>query len=516
MTTRSPTHQTPLLSTRNNWKLILFLILPIQALAFNQFAFITADPDLWGHIKFGEASWLQKSLQPVNFYSYTAPDYRWINHEWIAEIIFYAIYYLFGSTGLLAFKFFLGQTIIHIITIYNLRNKANPWVLIPLMLMAIPVLAPGFMVRPHLWTTLFFTIFILLLHKGLEENPKILLWIPLLMLIWVNCHGGVVAGLGIFFAVTLTESIRSLMSGEKLNQPLMIAFVASCLMVLINPSGIELWEFFYHSLSQSRNISEWNSVPLWGTEFIFLKILTILFLITLFLPGKKQSWKIVMVFLVIYFGFKHQRHTILTAIVLTFYLPLVLSKGLTLWGENYSHLFKTGNWMVPAQLILLVFMCLQFLDGYKKYSQNQFKILVEPQVYPSYLIQFMEENEFKGNILVPFDWGEFLIWKLPDSKISIDGRFRTAYPETIINWNQKVYSIKNPDTKLLNQYPTDFIVTRKKVTPNNYLANNEEWIKIYEDLIASLFVKKNHDSILKDFNNDRFIHPKNPPSYSFP
>ena len=172
--------------------------------------------------------------------------------------------------------------------------------------------------------------------------------------------------------------------------------------------------------------------------------------------------------------------------------------------------------MVPAQLILLVFMCLQFLDGYKKYSQNQFKILVEPQVYPSYLIQFMKENEFKGNILVPFDWGEYLIWKLPDSNISIDGRFRTAYPETIINWNQKVYSIKNPDTKLLNQYQTDFIVTRKKVTPNNYLANNEEWIKIYEDLIASLFVKKNHDAILKDFNNDRFIHPKNPPSYSFP
>ena len=502
-------------STRNN-NLFSYLILPIYALAFNQFAFITADPDLWGHIKFGEEIWNQKSLPPTNFYSYTAPAYPWINHEWLSEIIFYAIYSLFGSTGLLVFKCLLGQLLVHIICIYNLKNKANPWVLTVLLLLIIPVLAPGFMVRPHLWTLLFFTIFILLLHKGLGGKPKALYGIPLLMLAWVNCHGGVVAGLGIFAVVTLAEGLRSLISGENTWKPLLASFLCSCLAVLINPSGISLWEFFYHSLSQPRNISEWNPVPLWGTQFIFLKILVTLFLATLFIPGKKQLWKIIIICISIYFGFKHQRHTILTVIILAFYLPLYLSKGLEIWGARFPSLFTTTKINFPAKILLTLFIILQLLDGYSKYNQNQLKIWVEPQVYPTYLAQFMRENQLKGNIIVPFDWGEYLIWKLPSSKISIDGRFRTAYPEEIINWNQKVYSIQNPDPQLLNKYPADFIVVRKKNAPINYLAENTQWVKIYEDLMAILFVSKNQASILKEFALEKLIQSKEPPSLNFP
>ncbi len=502
-------------STPNN-KLLIYLILPINALAFNQFALITADPDLWGHIKFGEEIWNQKSLPPTNYYSYTATTYPWINHEWLSEIIFYAIYSLFGSTGLLVFKCLLGQLLVHIIYLYNLKIKANPWVLTVLMLLIIPVLAPGFMVRPHLWTLLFFTIFILLLHQGLGGKPKALYGIPLLMLAWVNCHGGVVAGLGIFGVVTLVEGMRSIVTGEKTWKPLLASFGASCLAVLINPSGILLWEFFYHSLSQPRNISEWNPVPLWGTQFLYLKILVTLFLATLFIPGKKPLWPLIIIFISIYFGFKHQRHTILTVIILAFYLPMYLSKGLDLWGPTFSRQFTTAKLLFPAKIFLTLFMVLQLLDGYSKYKQNQFRIWVEPQVYPSYLAQFMRENQLKGNIMVPFDWGEYIIWNLPSSKVSIDGRFRTAYPEEIINWNQKVYSIQNPDLQLLNKYPTDFIVVRKKHAPKDYLTENTQWIKIYEDLIAILFVSKNKTSILREFSQGELIQPKEPPSLNFP
>lgn len=494
---------------KNNWSFIILLLL--YALSFNQFAFITADNDLWGHIKFGQDIWTQKSLPLTNYFSYTAPDHPWSNHEWLAEILFYLTFSFFGSTGLLVFKMLLGLFLVYLIYAYNLRNGANPWVLTGLMVLTIPVLAPAFMVRPHLWTLLFFTIFILLLHKGLEGKPVILYWIPLIMMAWVNCHGGVVAGLAIYATVTLTKGTQSILAGENTWKPLLVSFLLSCLAVLINPYGITLWEFFFHSLSLPRNITEWNPVPLLSLEFIHLKMLVLLFIGTLFLPGKKSLWKMVVIAACIYFGFKHQRHSVLTAIVLAFYLPVFLSK---LVEGNKLNSFKAGNLQTLIKLILSIFIVLQLIDGYSKYKQNQFKILVEPQVYPSYLAQFMKANQLNGNILLPFDWGEYLIWQLPDSKVSIDGRFRTAYPENVIDWNTKVFSVYNP--KGLERYPTDFIVQRKKDTPNDYLNENDNWVKIYEDLTAILFVKKNKNSILQKFENRQFIQPTKPPSLYFP
>jgi hypothetical protein len=497
-----------------NWQ--LYLILPLYALAFNQFALITADTDLWGHIKFGEELWAQQSFPTTNIYSYTAPNHPWINHEWLAELIFYGIYSVSGSTGLLIFKCVLGLFLIHLFCTYNLRNNANPWILAVSMILIIPTLAPGFMIRPHLWTLLFFTILIILLNKGIEEETRFLFWIPVLMLLWVNCHGGVVAGMGILGVVTITEGIRSLFSGEKLWKPLFICFLGSCLAIMINPHGMELWVFFYNSISLPRNISEWEAIPLWGTQFIFLKALVGLFVITLFLPGKKPTWKIIIILGSIYFGFKHQRHSMLTVIVLAFYLPIFLSRGLESLENGMTNIFNTNKLNLPVKFVLLLFITFQILDGLSKYNQNKFKVLVEPQVYPSYLAQFIKFNNLKGNILTPFIWGEYFIWKLPTSKISIDGRFRTAYPEEVIIWNQKVYSEQNPDTEFLGKYPAELIVVRKKETPKNYLIGNSEWVKIYEDVISELFVSKNQVSVLTKFENKELIQPTEPPSLNFP
>ena len=36
-------------------------------------------------------------------------------------------------------------------------------------------------------------------------------------------------------------------------------------------------------------------------------------------------------------------------------------------------------------------------------------------------------------LLLPFEWGEYAIWHLwPACRVSVDGRFRTVYPEEIL------------------------------------------------------------------------------------
>ena len=52
-------------------------------------------------------------------------------------------------------------------------------------------------------------------------------------------------------------------------------------------------------------------------------------------------------------------------------------------------------------------------------------------------VEFIQQHELRGNLLVFFDWGEMCLWELPDSRVSIDGRLDTCYPLDVIaaHWN---------------------------------------------------------------------------------
>ena len=46
----------------------------------------------------------------------------------------------------------------------------------------------------------------------------------------------------------------------------------------------------------------------------------------------------------------------------------------------------------------------------------------------------------KGNAATPFAWGSYVSWRLyPNIKISMDGRYETAYPESTFDLNNAFY-----------------------------------------------------------------------------
>src|ERR1700761_5424897 len=55
-------------------------------LAIYQFSENTADPDLWGHVTYGEEMIKSHALPKTEIYSWTSTGQPWINHEVISEI----------------------------------------------------------------------------------------------------------------------------------------------------------------------------------------------------------------------------------------------------------------------------------------------------------------------------------------------------------------------------------------------------------------------------------------------
>ena len=68
--------------------------------------------------------------------------------------------------------------------------------------------------RPHLFTLLFAVIFYSLLERVHEGHTRLLWWLPALMLVWTNLHGGFFVGLILVGAYAGGELLRTLFEGR--------------------------------------------------------------------------------------------------------------------------------------------------------------------------------------------------------------------------------------------------------------------------------------------------------------
>ena len=63
------------------------------------------DPDLWGHIRFGQSVLAHHHLVLSDPYSYSAPGHSWRDHEWLTEVLMAWVYNHLGIVGLKLWKF---------------------------------------------------------------------------------------------------------------------------------------------------------------------------------------------------------------------------------------------------------------------------------------------------------------------------------------------------------------------------------------------------------------------------
>ena len=60
--------------------------------------------DLGRHLKLGEIIVQQKNIPKTNLFSYTYPDFPFINHHWLSEVIFFITAKSFGLSSLIILK----------------------------------------------------------------------------------------------------------------------------------------------------------------------------------------------------------------------------------------------------------------------------------------------------------------------------------------------------------------------------------------------------------------------------
>lgn len=306
--------------------------------------------------------------------------------------------------------------------------------------------------------------------------------------------------------------------GSRHIRTLVIWMVLTEASVLINPYGYHLLTFLYKTLSTPRNIWEWDPISIFDFSYLRFKILTILVLLSLSWNRRGQRlWEIMIVVIALIYAFRHQRHSVIFAIVAAPYLT-----------ENLSFIvekIKLDKWPKSLSSYIIINVSLLILIGYQvfytssKYIQPRFNIIVDPMKYPIYAVHFLKENSIKGNILLPFEWGEYAIWKLyPNCKVSIDGRFRTVYPEQVLKDHFEAAADESRFRELLRKYPADIILGGQNPFHQRLISTQNEWQYIYSDRVSIVFIRNNDSQrkVLKKFRNKELIYPRSELSVHFP
>lgn len=203
--------------------LAAFLVL---ATAFS-FAFtpLRTSQDEWWHLKAGRWIVEHRALPTHDIFTYAGADFRWYNHEWLSQVIFYLVYALGaggdpgplgevgGVTALVAFKaLIVTLTFALLAWLARLRGASWPAALF-VALLAADISRRTIYPRPPVFSYLFFTLFLIaftLWKTGRMRGRWLWLLVPVTV-VWSNLHGMVLLAIVAAGAFAAGEALERLL-----------------------------------------------------------------------------------------------------------------------------------------------------------------------------------------------------------------------------------------------------------------------------------------------------------------
>ena len=500
----------------------IFLVIFLSLFVFQKINLTTAD--LGRHLENGKLflnagnlGISRDALLHTNFFSYTSPDFPFVNHHWGSGILFYLIFLLFGFSGL---SLLYGGCIIlaTILLYYIFCNKSYEtplFVSFPIMLFLIPLIGERTEVRPEGLSYLFISIIIitlLYLYNTDKIHKKWLYLLPLVSLIFVNTHiyfifAPFIIGMFLFENLVRKDFIKV--------KNLAITLGLSTLALCLNPYGLTgiiypftMFRNYGYLIVENQSIQFLINYGIKNPNFLWWTLATILIFIASIFVLIKDRNKFPIALCGISFAFAILsflgiRHLTLYGISL---IPLFLHYAYILYTKPTEE--KKLEIHITSSIILSAFMFIIIFINFSNRLpwDSNWGIGLLPEVNNS--AEFFKTQNIKGPIFSNYDIGGYLIFHLyPEEKVFVDNRPEayeagflqneyipmqndtSVWEKEMHKWNFNVIYFDRND---MTSWAQKFLVTR---------ISDPLWAPLYVDSYTIIFLKRNsqNNEIIKKY-----------------
>jgi hypothetical protein len=448
--------------------------------------FTSADPDLWGHVRFGTDILRNGHIHQVDTYSF-ASDRPWVNHEWGAEVLAAWAFDTMGNAGLVTLKLLIIGSVLLLLN-STLRNEGVRSGFARDFTAGIAIvitLSQAHHVRPQLFSLLFYSVLMACLLAVRRGTDRWLLVLPLLFAAWANLHGGWIVG----GAVVVFWTAGLLISGERRQGFLLIATGAvSAAATLATPFGFGLWRFLRETVGFSRpEIIEWQPVYSTGWPFVALWLIAFIIMTLGVVLGGREKLRVERLVV----GLALAAASLRVARLLAFFGLASVFLFAPLICEAYQRR-RAARQFGSSPLLRVGFAGVAFAIGvftigivYNNFWQVRLDAasLPEPEA-----VALLNQQPAGKRILVWFNWGEYAIWHLsPRMQVSIDGRRETVYSDTVQTRQFDFYFDRRGGATLPDDLRADYIWVPRILPAVRRLRSDSRWTPIYEGEQSVIF-----------------------------
>jgi len=498
------------------------LIAFVWLLAIYQFSETTVDPDLWGHVVFGQQMLKARAVERADLYSWTVKDQSFINHEYGADLILGATHLLLGGSGILLLKVAIGLLAFGLALKLGTTSMSWPASAIALGLGAVAVteISFGFAARPQIFTALGLALELVLLRRIHNGQHLWAVALPVIFAVWINIHGGALAGVGLLGLAAGSTTIQFLwaryrfqsagreglsalkgpridLCSQRIQMPNVIALWLATLGVIAalccNPWGPALVRWLVQSVLWLRpEIEEWNPTPFNADHAALFILIGVSVFAWIGSRRRRALWELAVCGAFAVLALRSVRNTPLFGIVALAVVPPHLSDALARFKSHFGRLLEL--WQRPRLQIFVTasLAIISFAIGvatFTLHKEHPLTMEVPRSSYPTAAIDFMRAHSLHGKVLSFFDWGDMIIFQLPDCAPSIDGRLDACYPRPLITAHWNLYNGEPLDEKVLPVDQADLALLPSKLAGTLALRNRLGWRVVYFDETAALLAR---------------------------
>ena len=486
------------MSFRNLVIAVTFLLIFFAGLQFS------VDNDTWWQLRTGEFIAEQGAIPSTDSFSYTraGEPWRYPSSAWLSELQLFLIHDNFGPGGLNIWVAAL-VTLAFFFTYLSMSGS----LFLKSFVLVLAVMASGiyWAARPYMISFVLAALFLWILEDFRWGRQNRLVWVPALMILWVNSHPGFAIGfllLGVYlvdeglrWAVARYRSTGKLLkvSRDRLSSLGLVALgalIAAC----INPTGPAVFAFPFETISLGAvqvSIAEWQSPDfhtLQAQPFAWLLVLLIAVL------GAARRPLVLSDFLLVagfgFMGLMAVRNVPLFALA----APVVLTRHAEPWLQELGKKLKRRKpgkqgpaptwqrWLNGGIVAIVALAVMARLAMVYPPEANAQALAAK---LPVGALQYIQRERPPGRLFSSYNWGGYLIWSLREYPVFVDGR-TDLYADGLFNEWLDTVSAKPGWPAVLDKWEARLVLIEPG-WPLARLLPTQGWHLLYEDELSVLY-----------------------------